>query len=105
LGYPIGLSHLTLTKGVISAKGKGLVNQFPFEMIQIDARVNHGNSGGPVFSDTGSIVSLKYIPFLEKIKTLNETVENLPVAPHQVHTGDDYFDVDIGCTQCLFPNQ
>jgi S1-C subfamily serine protease len=99
LGYPIGLSHLTLTKGVISAKGEGLVKQFPFEMIQIDARVNHGNSGGPVFSDTGSligIVSLKYIPFLEKIKTLNEMVEDLPVAPHQVHQGDDYIDVDIG---------
>ena len=99
LGYPIGLSHLTLTKGVISAKGEGVVKQFPFGVIQIDARVNHGNSGGPVFSDTGSligIVSLKYIPFLEKIKTLNEMVENLPVAPHQVHQGDDYFEVDTG---------
>jgi hypothetical protein len=76
--HPIGLSHLTLTKGMISAKGEGLVKQFPFEMIQIDARV-----------------SLKYIPFFEKIKTLNDTVENLPVAPHQVNQGDDYIDVDI----------
>lgn len=99
LGYPIGLSHLTLTKGVISAKGKGLVKQFPFEMIQIDVRVNHGNSGEPVFSDTGrliGIVSLKYIPFLDKIKTLNEMVEDLPVAPHQVHVQDDFIEVDVG---------
>lgn len=90
-GYPIGLPHLTLTKGVISAKGKGLVKQFPFEIIQVDARVNHGNSGGPVFSDAGSligIVSLKYIPFLDKIKELREKVEDLPMAPKQVHVGD-----------------
>jgi S1-C subfamily serine protease len=99
LGYPTGLSHLTLTKGMVSAKGKGLVKQFPFEMIQVDARVNHGNSGGPVFLNTGSLignVSLKYIPFLDKIKELNEKVKDLPVAPHQVHIGTDYIDVDIG---------
>jgi S1-C subfamily serine protease len=69
LGFPVRLPHLTFTKGTISAKGKGLENNFLFEIIQIDARINKGNSGGPVFWNTGQligIVTMKYFPFCKK---------------------------------------
>jgi S1-C subfamily serine protease len=81
LGYPIGLQHLTLTRATISAKGKGLVNRFQFEVVQIDARVNRGNSGGPLFNDKGEvvgIVTMKYIPFLDKIEELRRYVNSIP---------------------------
>jgi len=52
------LPHLTLTKGTISAKGKGLGSKFQFELIQIDARINRGNSRGPVFLDTGHLIGI-----------------------------------------------
>jgi S1-C subfamily serine protease len=81
LGYPIGLHHLTLTRATISAKGKGLVNRFQFDVIQIDARVNRGNSGGPLFNDKGEvigIVTMKYVPFLNKIDELRSYVNSIP---------------------------
>jgi S1-C subfamily serine protease len=81
LGYPIGLPHLTLTRATISAKGKGLVNRFQFDVVQIDARVNRGNSGGPLFNDKGEvvgIVTMKYIPFLDKIGDLRSYVNSIP---------------------------
>lgn len=87
LGFPIGISHLTLTKAAVSAKGIGLETRFQFELIQVDARVNHGNSGGPLFTDKGEvagIVTLKYIPFLEAISELHEFVKSLPLIPEGV---------------------
>lgn len=81
LGYPIGLSHLTLTKAIVSAKAKGLIPQFPFETIQIDSRVNRGNSGGPLFTEDGEItgiVTMKYIPFLQQISELEDYVRKIP---------------------------
>lgn len=84
LGHPLGLTQLTLAKGVISAKGRGLVNKFQFETIQIDARVNGGNSGGPVFNEKGEVigvVTMKYIPFLENINRLYMHLRSTPVLP------------------------
>ena len=81
LGYPVRLNHLTLSRGVISAKGKGLIKQFNFDLIQIDARVNDGNSGGPVFdAETGDLIgilTMRYIPFIEKINELYNTVKGI----------------------------
>jgi S1-C subfamily serine protease len=81
LGFPMGIQYLTLTKATISAKGIGLVKNFPFDLIQIDARVNHGNSGGPLFTDKGEvagIVTMKYIPFLDAIDELHKFVNSIP---------------------------
>ena len=82
LGYPIGLSHLTLTKAIVSAKAKGLIPQFQFEIIQIDSRVNRGNSGGPLFTIEGEIagiVTMKYVPFLQQIGELDNYVSQMPI--------------------------
>lgn len=40
LGYPLSLPHLTLAAATISAKGKVLQKEFPFDLFQIDCRVN-----------------------------------------------------------------
>ncbi|MGZ5280192.1 MAG: trypsin-like peptidase domain-containing protein, partial [Pseudobdellovibrionaceae bacterium] len=46
-GNPLGQGH-TMTKGIISAKGRaiGEINKFP--LIQTDTPINPGNSGGPL---------------------------------------------------------
>jgi S1-C subfamily serine protease len=96
LGYPIRLNHLTLSRGVVSAKGRGLVKDFNFNIIQIDARVNEGNSGGPVFdAETGDllgILTMRYIPFIDKINELYNTVKgiNTPVKELDTFTGIDW---------------
>ena len=82
MGYPVRLPHMSISKGIISAKGKYLVSGFPFNLIQVDARINNGNSGGPVFSvETGKVIgiaSMKYIPFLEKVEDLQNLFKIYP---------------------------
>jgi S1-C subfamily serine protease len=97
LGYPIGLNHLTLSRGVVSAKGIGLVKQFMFNLIQIDARVNYGNSGGPVFdtetSELIGILTMKYIPFLDTIEKLHDTVTKIRT---NIKQPDSLTGIDLG---------
>ena len=85
LGYPLRLSHLSLSKGTISAKGKRLGTQFSFELFQVDARINFGNSGGPVYqASTGKVIGIvtaKYLPFLTEVDELRKFVRELPQAP------------------------
>jgi len=82
-GYPIGLPHLSLSKGIVSAKGKSLVKQLAFNSIQLDARINGGNSGGPVYQASSGkvmgIVTMKYVPFFTKVTELQQFVKKLPV--------------------------
>jgi S1-C subfamily serine protease len=51
-GYPIGGDRLSLTEGVVSRIEVGAYahSQRPLLAVQIDAAVNAGNSGGPVFA-------------------------------------------------------
>ncbi len=60
IGNPFGLSH-TLTKGIVSATGRAeLINARTgyHDLIQTDAAINEGNSGGPLFDMRGHIVGL-----------------------------------------------
>lgn len=51
-GYPVGGDRLSLTEGVVSRIEVGgyAHSQRPLLAVQIDAAVNAGNSGGPVFA-------------------------------------------------------
>lgn len=60
IGNPFGLSH-TLTKGIVSAKGRVEFvseNMGYMDLIQTDAAINEGNSGGPLFDLRGHVVGL-----------------------------------------------
>jgi S1-C subfamily serine protease len=60
IGNPFGLDH-TLTKGIISALNRQIesVTQVPIkEVIQTDAAVNPGNSGGPLLDSAGRLIGV-----------------------------------------------
>jgi putative serine protease PepD len=60
IGSPFGLQG-TLTTGVISALGREIEspNRFTIEnVVQTDAALNHGNSGGPVLDLQGRVVGV-----------------------------------------------
>lgn len=60
IGNPFGLDH-SLTIGVISALGRqmpGIGGVTIREMIQTDASVNPGNSGGPLLDSKGRLIGL-----------------------------------------------
>ncbi len=57
IGNPFGLGG-TATTGIISARGRD-IQSGPFDdYIQIDAPINQGNSGGPLFDANGRVVGI-----------------------------------------------
>lgn len=57
IGAPYGLEQ-TATQGIVSAKGRSLPGDSVVPFIQTDAAVNPGNSGGPLFDGSGSVVGI-----------------------------------------------
>ena len=67
MGYPLGIAlgeHASATKGIISAK-RVVEGQI---ILQIDAAVNPGNSGGPLVNDLGEAIGL----IIAKIEAFGE---------------------------------
>jgi serine protease Do len=73
LGNPFGLfdinSNPTVTVGVISAVGMNFMGQYQIEdriytdMIQTDAAINGGNSGGPLINSMGQCIGINTFIF------------------------------------------
>jgi serine protease Do len=70
LGNPFGLFELndkpTVTVGVISATGMNLEpinNRYYLNMLQTDAAINGGNSGGPLVNSLGEIIGMNTLIF------------------------------------------
>ena len=64
IGNPLGELTFSMSEGIASSVNRAInVNGTPFNMIQVTASINHGNSGGPLFNSYGEvigIVSAKY---------------------------------------------
>ena len=56
MGNPLGLSF-SVTEGIVSAKGR-VIKEGTAGLIQIDAPVNPGNSGGPLLNTQGDVVGI-----------------------------------------------
>lgn len=57
VGNPFGLGG-TVTRGIISAKGRDIHAGPYVDFIQTDAAINHGNSGGPLFNLEGEVIGV-----------------------------------------------
>ncbi len=65
IGSPFGLDY-TLTSGVISALGRkidGIGGVKINDMIQTDAAINMGNSGGPLLDSSGQLIGMNTVIF------------------------------------------
>jgi 2-alkenal reductase len=61
IGSPLGDYKNTVTVGVVSATGRTLSTRDGYQMedlIQTDAAINHGNSGGPLVNLAGQVVGI-----------------------------------------------
>ena len=57
LGAPLGI-EFTVTRGAISARSRQVEASVPIRMIQHDAAVNPGSSGGPLVDDQGRLLGM-----------------------------------------------
>ncbi|MBC8068711.1 MAG: trypsin-like peptidase domain-containing protein, partial [Deltaproteobacteria bacterium] len=57
IGNPHGLSH-TVSSGIVSARDRPGPGSGGVPLIQLDASINLGNSGGPLFTSDGALVGL-----------------------------------------------
>jgi serine protease Do len=57
IGNPFGIGT-TVTAGIVSARGRDLHSGPYDDFIQIDAPINHGNSGGPLVDRDGNVVGI-----------------------------------------------
>ena len=61
VGNPLGELEFSMTTGHVSAKDRSIVTEAAGDsitMFQIDAAVNSGNSGGPVYNARGEVVGI-----------------------------------------------
>lgn len=60
IGNPFGLDR-TMTTGIVSSLGRSIESEngrVIEDMIQTDASINHGNSGGPLLNSQGQIIGI-----------------------------------------------
>ncbi len=62
IGSPLGLEN-TITSGIVSAKDRKLFSIAP--VMQIDAAVNSGNSGGPIIDKNGNVKAIVFAGIME----------------------------------------
>ncbi len=57
VGNPFGLGG-TVTAGIVSARGRDIGSGPYDQFLQVDAAINQGNSGGPLFTQDGRVVGV-----------------------------------------------
>lgn len=91
VGNPLGELNYTMTSGIVSARDRAITtdSNVAVNMFQIDAAVNSGNSGGPVYNSQGQVIGIvtaKYsssgveglgfaIPITDAVHVANQLLE------------------------------
>jgi len=94
LGFPLGVEHLTCSYGIVSA----LYQSNNVDKIQLDANVNPGSSGSPLFRpDTGQVIGIvtrKRTGLEDKFEENKSILSEFAKQLH-INSGLDFFVNDI----------
>lgn len=79
IGNPLSPDlRLTMTRGIVSALNRQMsYNGTVMNLIQTDASINEGNSGGPLFNNKGQVIG---ITNMKMISTFGSSIEGLGFA-------------------------
>ena len=81
IGNPLGNQFAdTVTVGVVSAVGRELTNSSFVKMIQTDAAINSGNSGGGMFNTKGELIGIPSLKFSAYGRTDIASIEGIAMA-------------------------
>lgn len=101
-GIPAGVSGPSVFSGILSARGKGLVEFPKCDLLQINGMINSGNSGGPVFkvgsTEVLAVITAKFVPLLREIDNLREILRSIPQFPSEVAVGQVDFAKFVNLT-------
>lgn len=92
VGNPFGLQE-TVTKGIISGKGRRMMSEAANDFLQTDAPINLGSSGGPLVDLSGRVIGLNNamlqntpgIGFAIPSNTVRRIFENIRDYGHVIH--------------------
>lgn len=72
VGSPMGKTYIgSVTKGILSGKDRsvtvnsGTTSQYVMEVLQVDAALNPGNSGGPLVNINGEVIGITSMKLIE----------------------------------------
>jgi serine protease Do len=78
VGNPFGLGGNSVTVGVVSYKGRdlelGAVPHTSVQMLQTDAAINLGNSGGPLLNTSGEVIAINTMILTDGMSRANAGV-------------------------------
>jgi 2-alkenal reductase len=83
IGSPLGDFKNTVTVGVVSATGRTIETEQGYQMedlIQTDAAINHGNSGGPLINLAGQVIGMNTLVIRSTSNTTTDQAEGLGFA-------------------------
>jgi len=91
VGSPVGKTYMgSVTKGILSGKDREVIvsSQYVMEVIQVDAALNPGNSGGPLANINGEVIGINSLKLaqseiegmgfaipIEMVKTIADKLE------------------------------
>jgi len=117
VGSPLGKTYMgTVTKGILSGKDRTVTvsSQFVMEVLQIDAALNPGNSGGPLVNINGEVIGINSLKLVESeiegmgfaipielVKTISEKLEKGEEVERPVL---GVTMLDVGSTYQLYKN-
>jgi len=98
-GYPVGTSDLTLTGGIVSKSrvtngGATSWASLDYE-IEHDARLNPGNSGGPLLSEGVSVVGINYADSSETDQSYAISMQEVLPILDRMSSGEDIDSLGI----------
>lgn len=82
IGNPLGELTFSLTQGVISALNREVTvsSGVTMDLIQTDAAINSGNSGGPLFNLYGEVVGITNAKYSTQSGSGNASIDNIGFA-------------------------
>ena len=87
IGNPLGLELFgSVTTGIVSALNREVtINESPMRLIQTDAAINNGNSGGPLINAYGQVIGINSAKMSSSYGSSAATVEGLGFAIPMAH--------------------
>ena len=82
IGNPLGELTFSLTMGIVSALGREVTfsSGSTMALIQTDAAINSGNSGGPLFNMYGEVVGITNAKFSSNAMSGSASIDNIGFA-------------------------